>query len=213
MITKKRTIVLVGLGCVIFGMVLSLPDNEVILAMSPEFQTVQQNTNFALQVNISGNDIYGVQFDLYFNSTMLDVINVTEENFLKQNCTTYSVSQINNTAGKITFADTCIGDTGVNGLGILCNITFKAKSEGLSSFNFYNVKIINSELQQLYVSFNNRTVDVIDCDLNHDGILIHDWEDLMAAYKCFLGVNKNCDKINYQYWNLMKQEYGCFTGN
>ena len=213
MIGKKGIILLSVLCCIIFNLALSLPDNEAILVINPESQTVQQNTNFTLQVNISGNGIYGVQFDLYFNSTILDVINVTEENFFKQNCTTYSISQINNTAGKITFADTCTGDNGVNGAGILCNITFKAKSEGLSSFNFYNVKIIDSELQQLYVSFNNGTVDVIDCDLNQDGILIHDWEDLMVAYKCFLGVNKNCGKIDYQYWNLMKQEYGCFTGN
>ncbi|ODS35745.1 hypothetical protein BEH94_06070 [Candidatus Altiarchaeales archaeon WOR_SM1_SCG] len=51
-----------------------------------------------------------------------------------------------------------------------------------------------------------------DCDLNQDGIIVKDYNDLMSAYKCFLGI-KNCNKINYQNWNIMKQEYECFTNN
>ena len=51
------------------------------------------------------------------------------------------------------------------------------------------------------------------CDLNHDGIYVYDWEDLMLAYKCFLGIENNCDTINYQNWTLMKQEYQCFVNN
>jgi len=49
------------------------------------------------------------------------------------------------------------------------------------------------------------------CDFNNDGIYIKDWNDLMNAYKCFLGIEKNC-KIDYQSWNLIKQEYDCFYG-
>jgi len=44
------------------------------------------------------------------------------------------------------------------------------------------------------------------CDLNRDGIVIKDYNDLMKSYKCFLGVEKNCG-INYQNWNSMKKEY------
>ena len=29
------------------------------------------------------------------------------------------------------------------------------------------------------------------CDLNHDGIYVNDWNDLMTAYKCFLGIKKD----------------------
>jgi len=50
------------------------------------------------------------------------------------------------------------------------------------------------------------------CDLNLDGIYIHDYNDLMTAYKCFLGITGNCG-INYRDWNLMKKEYQCFVGN
>ncbi len=49
------------------------------------------------------------------------------------------------------------------------------------------------------------------CDLNHNGMIVNDWNDLMTTYKCFLGINKNCN--NYQNWNLIKQEYQCFIKN
>ena len=50
-----------------------------------------------------------------------------------------------------------------------------------------------------------------ECDLNYDGIHVHDHNDLMTTYKCFLGV-KNCNN-HYQNWNSIKQEYECFAGN
>jgi len=51
-----------------------------------------------------------------------------------------------------------------------------------------------------------------ECDLNCDGIYTRDWNDLASAYKCFLGIEKNC-KINYRDWANMKREYNCFTNN
>ncbi len=174
MIYKRVIIILTGLFYILFSSVLSLPNADVLLTISPESVMVQTDANFTIQANISGTDIYGVQFDIYFNATILEAINVTEENFLKQNCTTsYSTSIINNTIGKIKFADTCTGETGVNGSGVLCNITFKAKSEGSSALNFDSVKVLDSELQQLYVAFTNGKVtagstNCTEFDLDND---------------------------------------------
>ena len=50
------------------------------------------------------------------------------------------------------------------------------------------------------------------CDINRDGIVYRDYNDLMAAYKCFLGIG-NCDKINYGDWNNLRYEYLCFVNN
>ncbi|ODS36943.1 hypothetical protein BEH94_03960 [Candidatus Altiarchaeales archaeon WOR_SM1_SCG] len=68
-----------------------------------------------------------------------------------------------------------------------------------------------SELNETNNELDIKLVVYHVCDLNHDGIIIHDYDDLMTAYKCFLGI-KNCDNY-YMNWNLMKQEYQCFTGN
>jgi len=179
---------------------------DSILTTNPKSAIILPNTNFTIQINISGNNIYGTQFDLYFNSTILEAIDVTEENFLKQNCTTYSTSQINNTQGKITFADTCTGDTGVNGSGVLCNITFTSKSEGPSSLNFDNVKILDSELQELYVAFTDGMVHVdsaLPADVNNDYTVdIFDLSTVGKAFGSFCGeskydadadINKDCE--------------------
>jgi len=48
------------------------------------------------------------------------------------------------------------------------------------------------------------------CDLNRNGIITQDYNDLMAACKCFLGI-ENCNNY-YQDWNLMRKEYNCFVG-
>ncbi len=50
-------------------------------------------------------------------------------------------------------------------------------------------------------------------DLNNDGIVTNDWNDLMSNYKCFLDINGGCGKIFYQNWAYMKKEYTCFIGN
>lgn len=136
----------------------------------------------------------------------MEAIDVTEENFLKQNCTTYSISQVNNTIGKIKFADTCTGETGVNGSGVLCNITFKAKSEGSSPLNFDNVKVLDSELQQLYVAFTGGTVNVdsaLLADVNNDYTIdIFDLSTVGNAfgsicsgskYNAKADINKDCE--------------------
>ncbi len=176
------------------------------ISVSPDSTAVSPDTNFTIQINISGNNIYGAQFDIYFNSTVLEAIDVTEENFLKQNCTTYSTSQINNTIGKIKFANTCTGETGVNGSGVLGNISFKAKFEGLSALNFDNVKVLDSELQQLYVAFTGGTVNVdsaLSADVNNDYTI--DIFDLSTIGKAFgsicsgskynakADINKDCE--------------------
>ena len=61
----------------------------------------------------------------------------------------------------------------------------------------------------------NLTIDLSQtphpCDLNRDGIYTRDWNDLMTAYKCFLGITKNCDKIGLNDWNNMKEEYLCYV--
>ncbi len=180
--------------------------SDALLTTNPKSTTIFPDTNFTIQVNISGNDIHGAQFDLYFNSTVLEAIDVTEENFLKQNCTTYSTSQINNTIGKIKFADTCTGETGVNGSGVLCNITFTAKSGGSSSLNFDNVKVLDSELQQLYVAFTGGTVNV-DSTLSADVNNSNDCNDNNSA------INPNTvwyfDYDNDGYGNAINNATNC----
>ena len=85
-----------------------------------------------------------------------------------------------------------------------------------ASADIHNIKVIADPGNLIDESnesnnFAEKTLTVPDCDLNLDGIVIHDYNDLMSAYRCFLGIEKNC-KINYLDWKNMKREYGCFSG-
>jgi len=79
----------------------------------------------------------------------------------------------------------------------------------------YNIKIkvdsgdTISELNETNNELNIKLFVYHKCDLNRDGIIIHDYNDLMNIYKCFIGINKNCSNY-YQNWNLIKKEYECF---
>ncbi len=62
-------------------------------------------------------------------------------------------------------------------------------------------------------SKNDENETVYDpCDLNRDGIILHDYNDLIIIYKCFLGIGTNCNMQYYQNWTNMKKEYNCFLG-
>jgi len=77
-----------------------------------------------------------------------------------------------------------------------------------ASADIHNIKVIADPGNLIDESnesnnFAEKTLTVPDCDLNLDGIVIHDYNDLMSAYRCFLGIEKNC-KINYQDWKYEK---------
>ena len=63
----------------------------------------------------------------------------------------------------------------------------------------------------LNVSLAATTYTPVCSDLNNDGIITRDWNDITAAYRCFLGINKNCNN-SFQDWQYMKKEYECFIG-
>jgi len=172
----------------------------------------------SVNVRVNGTDISGISFDLIFDNTKLYALNVSEGSFMKNACNTTFNSfppEINNTAETITFYNFCWGKT-VNGSGVIATIAFNITRSVRNDLRLQNLTVFGEEegsLTNKSFTMDNGTVNVHECDLNHDGLIIHEHGDLMSAYKCFLGVERNCNSINVQDWNLMKSEYNCFTGN
>lgn len=122
-----------------------------------------KNEELGIYVKIDTElEIYAVQFDLVFDKNILEALNMIESEFLKKDgASTYPIIKINNTLGKIEFADTRFNtQSGIRGQGILAEIKFKTKSSGLSNLNLENVKILNSNLQQINISLTNSKVVV-----------------------------------------------------
>ena len=78
-------------------------------------------------------DMAGWQFDITFDSAVLEAIDVSESDFLKMDggTTFFQSGSIDNAAGKITeLSATRLSTQGVNGTGTLLQVRFKAKSAG-----------------------------------------------------------------------------------
>ncbi|MYE91319.1 T9SS type A sorting domain-containing protein [Candidatus Poribacteria bacterium] len=76
-------------------------------------------------------DLAGWQFDIAFDPTALEAINVSEGDFLKQNgaSTFFQGGSIDNAAGKITGLNAArLSTQGMNGTGTLLRVRFKAKA-------------------------------------------------------------------------------------
>ena len=92
-------------------------------------------------------DMAGWQFDIAFDPAALEVINVTEGNFLKTDggTTFFQSGSIDNASGKITGLSTIrLSDPGVSGTGPLLQVRFKAKSAGETELALHNFQFGDS---------------------------------------------------------------------
>ncbi len=86
-------------------------------------------------------DLAGWQFDIAFDPTVLEAVNVSEGNFLKTDggATFFQGGTINNTAGKITGLSAArLSAQGATGTGSLLKVNFKAKSGGETKLTLQN---------------------------------------------------------------------------
>ena len=89
----------------------------------------------------------GWQFDIVFDSTILEAINVSEGDFLKTDggTTFFQSGNIDNVAGKITGLNAArLSTQGVSGTGTLLQVRFKAKSAGETELALRNFEFAAS---------------------------------------------------------------------
>ena len=121
-------------------------------------------------------DFAGWQFDIAFDPALLEVIDVTEGNFLKSDgvSTFFQGGSIDNAAGKITQLSAArLSAQGVTGTGTLLQVTFKAKSVGetelaLQNFEFAAItgQQISAGPQQIRITVEEQ---LATGDVNRDG--------------------------------------------
>ena len=109
---------------------------------------IHTNDIFTLDIRAENiTDLAGWQFDIAFDSTVLEAINVSEGDFLKADggTTFFHGGSIDNAAGKIEGLNAArLSAQGVSGTGTLLQVRFKAKSGGetvlaLHKFQFGSV--------------------------------------------------------------------------
>jgi hypothetical protein len=122
--------------------------------------------NVDLAVMIAGiTDLYSYQFTVSFDAALLKANGVTEGAFLGTGGTTFSDGGvIDNTTGTISYVfNTLVGPVpGVSGDGKLASISFGALGIGSAALSFSDVLFLDSNLNDIAVTFGNASVRIID---------------------------------------------------
>lgn len=126
--------------------VYSVQPSITAISVSPPSVTVSIGQNFAIDVVVSSvSDLYGWEFKLSWDPSLLDTINVAEGAFLKAGGDTFFYYNLNTTAGRMVVDCTLLGDVnGVSGSGTLARITFAVKNVGDCPLDLYDVILLNS---------------------------------------------------------------------
>ena len=124
------------------------------------------------------SDLAGWQFDIAFDPTVLEAVDVSEGDFLKTDggSTFFQSGRIDNAAGKITgLIAGRISEGGVSGSGSVLQVRFKAKSEGetelaLQNFLFGSVteESIPAGPLEIRITVEER---LLTGDVNRDGVV------------------------------------------
>ena len=100
---------------------------------------------FTLNFNAENiSNLAGWQFDVSFDATVLEVVEVNEGDFLKAagSTTLFQKGTIDNTAGKITGLSAArLNKDGVTGTGSLLSVTFAAKAVGEARLALHNLEL------------------------------------------------------------------------
>ena len=121
-------------------------------------------------------DLAGWQFDIAFDPAILEALNVSEGNFLKQNGanTVFTGGTINNGTGKITGLNAVrLATSGVSGSGTLVQVSFKAKRGGETKLTLQNFQFVTITGDSLPAGPHEITVSIegqlAAGDVNRDG--------------------------------------------
>lgn len=121
-------------------------------------------------------DLYGWEFKLGWNTTILDAVSVSEGQFLKSGGATFFTYKINNTLGYMVVDCTLLGSvSGVSGSGILATVKFYVEGVGECPIDLYDSVLINSAEEAI----KHTAVDGYYCTSVHDVAVI----DLTASLK------------------------------
>ncbi len=140
--------------------------SPVELSVYPASKVVKKGQEFSINISIDpvNNSISAAQFNLLFNSSFVEVRNVTEGNLLKQNgaATVFNPGVFNNSRGTLTDVWGLIITPGANitAKGILATITMYAKDTGISRLNITNVIISNPKSNPVQTHITNGSTNV-----------------------------------------------------
>jgi len=140
-------------------------ESPVVVSVEPSYLKVSPGDEFTVNITVDPeeNEIYGAQYELCFNNSLLRVLSQNKGSFLSQDGaeTFIFINDISNHPGKTEYAETRIGvKNGVTKPGALAKIGFEVRSSGVSELCFGEVILSDPDgYGILNVTVNNGTVE------------------------------------------------------
>jgi len=156
-----RLTVSVGIAILTF---MGTANADTVLNISPPSPTVAPGSTFTVDVDITGvTDLYGYQFDLSFNPSVLAAVSSSEGSFLSSGGATFFIPGTNDNVGGTVSATAntlLTAISGVNGSGTLAIFTFTALKAGTSAISIQNETLLDSNLNVISDTTSGGTVTV-----------------------------------------------------
>ena len=123
---------------------------------------VPVNSSFQVPIVISGAaDIASIPLQLQYDATKLSLVNVDSGDFLSRDGQAVSLAHRDDGPGSITInASRPPGTQGINGAGVVCVLTFQAKTAGDSTISITRSGATNSKQQPVLAQGTDLTVSV-----------------------------------------------------
>ena len=203
----------------------------------PEFVDPQSQFTVNITVDPQANDISAVQYDLYYNTSVVWAEWANPGMFLKQDGadTDVTVLAIENSwdvsghTGKISYAETILGSGGVlpsvNASGVLTTIHFSAIGVrgAYSYFNFSDILIADPDKGSVDCTIDNCGVAIYDnIPPVANGTSMYRVSNVASKFQCFAilcpclshggGDTWKGNNITYIRWDFGDREYGTSEG-
>jgi hypothetical protein len=129
----------------------SKPAGVAVVFVNPQNSSAAVGQDFVVNINVSNvADLYGWEFKLGWNDTILHLQNVTEGSFLKNTGATFFTRSLNSTGPHIVVDCTRLADLPeASGSGTLSTVTFHVQQSGSCDLNLYDPVLINSFEQSM----------------------------------------------------------------
>jgi len=139
--------------------------SAAVVFVSPFNVNVRVNQTFEVEVNVFGvSDLYGWEFKLGYNTSLLELVTINEGSFLNSSRDTYFVPKVMSTDGCVLAGCTSLRNvSGVSGNGTLASVEFRAKKLGSCTLDLYDTKLVNSAKQLVEHSEVDGSVTVSGC--------------------------------------------------
>jgi hypothetical protein len=135
------------------------------VSVQPASGAINPTDSFSLDVDITNvQDLFGFQFDIFYDPTVLSASLIEEGGFLSSAGDTFFIPGIiDNVTGTISFtANTLLGPIlGSSGSGTLARLTFTALSFGTSTVGLTNLLLLDSGLSEISGLTQNTKVDTV----------------------------------------------------